>query len=72
MCIQIRNFMGAPAPGAPMLPMPLNYLQDFVGFGNPCKWHRLDIHASPELKDQGCGYVEARLIHTEGCVVRKL
>ena len=23
MCIQIRNFVGAPAPGAPMFPVPL-------------------------------------------------
>ena len=23
MCIQLRNFMGAPAPGAPMLPTPV-------------------------------------------------
>ena len=24
MCVPLRNFMGAPAPGAPMLPTPVN------------------------------------------------
>ena len=26
LCIQLRNFMGAPAPGAPMLPTPVPLL----------------------------------------------
>ena len=37
-CVPLRNFMGAPAPGAPMLPTPVNMSCTKLEY--LCAWYR--------------------------------